>query len=58
MKAPSQHDIIERAVRCGPEPVIRDWLTVPHSELVGGELVLRFAADHLVFPEGPCVGRG
>ena len=57
MKAPSQHDIIERAVRCGPEPVIRDWLTVPHSELVGGELVLRFAADHLVFPEGPCIGK-
>lgn len=48
---------IRDAVLCGELPPLRDWQDLPVSELTDGELVLRFAADYLVFPEGPAIGK-
>ena len=56
MKTPSQKQIIKRARICGSQIKVRDWQNLPREDLTDGELVLRFAADHLRFPEGKMIG--
>jgi len=48
---------VRDAIKCGATPKIRDWLELPIDKLTRGERVLRFAADHLVFPEGKMAGQ-
>lgn len=50
-------DYIIEAIVCGKIPEIRDWETLPIEVLTNGEKVLRFAAEHLVFPEGKKIGQ-
>lgn len=50
-------DYIAEAIQCGLKPILREWQTLPLEELTVGEMVLRFAADHLVFPEGKKIGQ-
>ena len=45
------------AIKCGPVPVFRDWQNMEPEDLKGGEKVLRFAADYLVFGEGKMIGK-
>lgn len=44
------------AIKCGPVPKLRNWKTLPTDRLTKGEMVLRFAYDHLRFPEGSKAG--
>ena len=48
---------IADAIKCGHVPVMRDWRTMDYDDLTVGESILRFAADHLVFPEGVKIGQ-
>lgn len=48
---------ITDAIVCGDIPRIRNWQKLPINQLTPGEMVLRFAYENLVFPEGPEVGQ-
>jgi len=54
MKLPAY---IQHAIKCGSVPPIRKWETMPVNRLTQGERILRFANDHLVFPEGVSSGK-
>lgn len=45
------------AIKCGPVPELRDWRSLPKSELTRAEKNMRFVETHAVVPEGPLVGR-
>lgn len=58
-KLPTEWDVINKAIKCGPIPKKRDisaWKTKPYDKLSKGEEVCRFALDYLVVPEGPFQG--
>lgn len=49
---------IQAAIKCGHIPHdIESWKTKPYWQLTDGEKVLRFAKEHLVFPEGAKIGQ-
>lgn len=48
---------VKSAIVCGKIPRLRKWQTLPIEKLTTGEKVLRFAADHLKFPEGKKIGQ-
>lgn len=45
------------AIYCGPEIQLRDWRSLPLSELTTGETVCRFIEETCVVPEGSKVGQ-
>lgn len=55
---PDLPDYIRRAIKSGPiELDLESWKTKDVDELTDGEMVLRFARDYLVFPEGKLLGK-
>lgn len=51
-------DHIRSAIKCGPAQLdLESWKTKPIQKLTDGERVLRFAAKHMVFPEGKKIGK-
>lgn len=50
-------DNVQAAVKCGPVPVLRDWRSLPTSQLTRAERNMRFVETHAVVPEGPLVGK-
>lgn len=50
-------DHILRAIRSGTTPVIRDWRSLPVSELTRAERNMAFVERHCVVPEGTLVGQ-
>ena len=50
-------DNVKAAIKCGPKPLVRDWRSLPVSELTRAERNMRFAEKYLVVPEGKHVGK-
>lgn len=48
---------IQRAIKCGPIPIIRDWRDLDPHDMTRGERVCAFIERHLVIPEGAHVGK-
>ena len=48
-------DVIRAAIKCGPVPDMRDWRSLPTTELTRAERVMRFI-EMLAIPEGALVG--
>lgn len=46
-----------KAIKCGPVPIVRDWRKLPNSKLTRGERTLAFAERYLKIPEGALVGQ-
>src|SRR5690625_1094506 len=46
----------QKHIRCGPTPKLRDWRSLPTSELTRAERTMRFAEKYLKVPEGANVG--
>lgn len=44
-------------IKSGPEPVVREWRSLPISQLTRAEKNMRFAETHLFVPEGKLVGQ-
>lgn len=50
-------DVITTAIKSGPVPVMRDWRSLPTSELTRAERTMRFCEKLLKVPEGADVGQ-
>jgi len=48
---------ISNAIKCGPIPEIRDWRSLPVSELTRAERTMKFCETFLKIPEGAQVGQ-
>ena len=48
---------IKRAIKSGPIPKVRDWRSLPNSELTRAERVMRFGEKYLRIPEGAKAGQ-
>ena len=49
--------IIRDAIKCGPVPELRDWRSLPVSDLTRAERNMAFVERHARVPEGPLVGQ-
>jgi phage terminase large subunit-like protein len=54
---PTDNEIINRAIKCGPNPVFRNWRSLPNSELTRAEKNMKFGERYLSIPEGKQVGQ-
>lgn len=45
------------AIKCGPVPELREWRSLPTSQLTRGERVCRFIETYLKVPEGNLIGK-
>jgi len=49
--------VVRNAIKCGPVPSLRDWRSLPTSELTRAERNMAFVERHARVPEGPLVGQ-
>ena len=48
---------ILKAIKCGPVPKVRPFKDIVSDPQTEGEMVIAFAARHLIVPEGPKIGQ-